>query len=296
MTTPPRPRVERFFITAKSEIPLLKLLTAHLPACYDAQTAIIHGGVWKAKERVLDPALIIKPRETVKVHTSPFQGQTYVMPPEHIIFQNADLLVVYKPNDLNVHAVPSSIYYNLMYGVNTWLRKQGETFNAHPVTRLDRPVEGLVIFPRNSNSERRLFEAVREKEVKKWYMAALPLNDKTLAAKKKYLHIRDRIVSDGRRTHIHQKGKEAHSLFIPHSQTPTIQFYSVFIFTGRRHQIRFHAARYLAPILGDRLYGSRVRLGEEEIALMCRGYNIPYRGKTIRVRLPQHVIQNFLER
>ncbi|MFC2155568.1 hypothetical protein ACFLRB_03635 [Acidobacteriota bacterium] len=66
--------------------------------------------------------------------------------------------------------------------------------------------------------------------------------------------------------------------------------YSVFPFTGRRHQIRFHASHYLAPIIGDTQYGSRFVLKPDEIALMCRGYNFPMKGKNLRIRVtPAHI-------
>jgi 23S rRNA-/tRNA-specific pseudouridylate synthase len=291
--TIPKPKVERFFITATEAVTVKQLLTAHLPDRYHPETVITHGGVWKDRKRIMDPSFKLRPRETLKVHTSPFQGKYYTLDPRHIIFENEDLLVVYKPRDLNVHGVPSSIYYTLTYGVNRYLEQQGIDFEANPVTRLDRPVEGLVIFPKNKSSERTLFKRVKQRQVKKWYMAALEKPEEPTAPPPKYLRIRDRIHNDGKRTCLDKNGKDADSLFVKTAGLEKADIYSIFIFTGRRHQIRFHAAHYLAPVIGDRLYGSHISLPPDEIALVCRGYNIPYRGQNLRIRLPGYLLDRF---
>jgi len=283
--------MKRFFITAKTETSLRELLITHLPSRYNAEVVIASGGVWKDKKRMTNPDYILHPMETVKVHVSSFQGKAYTIDRGQIIFENRDLMVVYKPCDLNVHAVPTSIQYNLAYGVNNYLQQQGLQFEATPVTRLDRPVEGLVIFSKNKSSERELFKLAKERKIKKWYMAAL---EKQGGPKR--LRIRDRISNNGTRTLLDPNGKPADSLFIRTQSLEHVDIYSVFIFTGRRHQIRFHASNYIAPIIGDAFYGSGVPLPPDEIALVCRGYNIPYRNQILKIRLPQNYLDRFLEK
>ncbi len=283
-------KVEKFFITAGKATSLLQLLTANLPERYDPKEVLSSGGVWLERKRITDPSYMMSPQETVKVHTSSFQGKKYVLDPAHIIFENSDLMVVYKPTNLNVHGVPSSQYYHLMHGVNVYLEQQGAGFAANPVTRLDRPVEGLVIFPKNKTSERKLFELIKKRKIKKWYMAALEKRDTTSP---KYLRITDNITNDGDHTFHDQEGKVADSLFVKVASLERADIYSVYIFTGRRHQIRFHAAQYLAPIIGDRFYGSSAQLPPDEIALICRGYNIPYQKETLRIRLPEVFLEQF---
>ncbi len=285
--------MKRFFITAKEDTALLELLSKNLPAQYNAEVVIASGGAWKDKKRVLIPGLIIRAEETIKVHVGDIQGKAYTLDKEQVIFENDDLLVIYKPSNLNVHAVPTSIHYHLSYGVDGYLRDQGIPFESTPITRLDRPVEGLVIFAKNKPSERRLFELGKKRKIKKWYLAALEKREKNDGPK--YLRIQDIISSDGRRTLLDDTGKAADSLFIKTASLENADIYSVFIFTGRRHQIRFHASHYLAPIIGDTLYGSSVSLPPDEIALVCRGYNIPYRKQILRIRLPQKYLDRFFE-
>lgn len=283
--------IKKFFITAKTDITLRQLLAVHLPPQTNGETAITSGGVWKDKKRVMDPDYILRAGETVKVHISSFQGRTYTLPKEHIIFENQDFMVVYKPCDLNVHSVPSTFYHNLTYGVNRYLEQQGIEFQSTPVTRLDRPVEGLVIFPKNKSSEQQLFKMVRLRKIKKWYMAALESSNGPQC-----LRIRDTLSNYGNRTFIDENGKEADSLFIKTQILEFAEIYSVFIFTGRRHQVRFHSSHYIAPILGDFFYGSSIKWEPDDIALVCRGYNIPFRKEKYKIRLPQCFLEKFFEK
>jgi 23S rRNA pseudouridine1911/1915/1917 synthase len=284
-------KIKRYFITAKADITLRLLLAGNLPSQTDAGVVITSGGVWKDRKRVMNPDEIIRARETVKVHVSTFQGITYTLPKEHIIFENQDFMVVYKPCNLNVHSVPSTFRYDLAYGVNQYLQGQGIDFTTTPVTRLDRPVEGLVIFPKNKISERQLFKSIERRKIKKWYMAALEGGKGP-----RCLRIRDKLNNLENRTRVHENGKDADSLFIKTHSLGHADVYSVFIFTGRRHQIRFHASNYIAPVIGDFFYGSTVRLEPNDIALLCRGYNIPFAGEVFKVRLPRGYLDRFYEK
>jgi 23S rRNA-/tRNA-specific pseudouridylate synthase len=291
--------VKKFFITAKENTPLKPLLEMYLPSRHKENVEIIiaSGGVWKDKKRIFAPHFLIHSQETVKVHISSFQGKTYILDEKDIVFENQDLMVVYKPPDLNVHAVPSTFFYNLTYAVNRCLEQQGTPFEAAPITRLDRPVEGLVIFPKHKTSERRLFRLVKQRKIQKWYTAALEhQKNHPGPGNPKRLRIRDKISNNGYRTLPDKNGKDADSLFIKTQSLETADIYSVFIFTGRRHQIRFHASHYIAPIIGDWFYGSSYRIGSDDVALVCRGYNIPYERKILRIRLPQHYLDQFYDK
>jgi 23S rRNA pseudouridine1911/1915/1917 synthase len=284
--------MKKYHITAKNDITLIDLLSEHLPATKDAATIITGGGVWCGrKKRVTQPEFLLKKGDTVRVYISPLQGLYYNIKDEQVVFEDDDLLVVYKPNNLNVHSVPSSLYYNLSFGVGQYLKKQGITMEPTPLMRLDRPVDGLVLFAKNKKSERDLFELIRNGKVKKWYVAALDTDKKI-----DRLKISDIINNEWSTTKLDPQGKKAVSRFVRCSSLKNANIYSVFPSTGRRHQIRFHAAHYLSPIIGDTLYGSRYRLNPEEIALMCRGYNFFTKGKNLRIRVSEAHLEAFVQK
>lgn len=283
--------MQKFFITTKDDVTLLDLLSEHLPASHDAETVITAGGVWHGRsKRITEPGFLLKKGDTVRVYTNPFQGRYYHLQDDQVIYEDEDLLVVYKPGNLNVHAVPSSLYYNLSYGVSQYLKKQGIDMEPTPPTRLDRPVEGLVLFAKHKKIERVLFKLVRKGRIRKWYMGALEKGEI------RRITIRDTIINEWSTTTFHPQGKKAVTCFIRVENLEIAGIYSIFPFTGRRHQIRFHASHYLAPIIGDNQYGSRYHLNPDEIALMCRGYNFRVKGKNLRIRAPKAQIESFYQK
>ncbi|MCK4764256.1 MAG: RNA pseudouridine synthase [Candidatus Aminicenantes bacterium] len=285
----------KFFITAKTTTTLLDLLTENLPKHHDAETVITCGGAWFGrKNRITDPRFRLKKNDTVQVYVNASQGLFYRIEKEHVVFEDEDLLALYKPGNLNVHAVPSSICYDLSYGVRCYLEQQGIATGPvppTPATRLDRPVAGVVLFGKNKNSERLLFELVRNGKVKKWYIAALEKGGQTVR-----LRIHDTIASSGHKTALHPEGKSAATCFVKIDTLAQAEIYSVFPFTGRRHQIRFHASHYLTPVVGDIQYGSRNTFAPNEIALLCRGYNLPWKGKNLKIRLSESFLNAFYQR
>lgn len=281
--------MQKYYITAKQDITLLDLLTEHLPGSHDAGTIITSGGAWYGRTtRITEPGYLLKKGDTVRVYISPQQGQYYYIKEDQVIFEDEDMIVVYKPCNLNVHAVPSSLYYNLSYGVGHYLKMQGIDLEPTPPMRLDRPVEGLVMFAKNKKNERVLFELVRNSRVRKWYMAALDKGNDI-----DHIKISDTIINEWSTTKLDPRGKKALTCFYKIHSLQDAVIYSVFPFTGRRHQIRFHASHYLSPIIGDVQYGSRYKLKPDEIALMCRGYNFLVKGKNLRIRVPKAHLDTF---
>lgn len=238
-----------------------------------------------------NPSQRIKKGETLKIYVSPFQGQQFELRKSQVVFENEDLLVVGKPANLNIHSVPSSMQYNLTFGVIQYLKLNGVSFEPTPPMRLDRPVQGLVVFGKNSSAEKRLFQLVKGKKIGKWYVGVLENTGHP-----PYLRVQDKILNNGARSTPHELGKDAHSLFCKRESLQGIEIFSIFIFTGRRHQIRAHAAHYLAPIVGDRQYGSKIKLKSDEIALQCNGYNIPWEGKILRLRQDPQAYDNLKQR
>lgn len=269
--------LKKYFITVNREDSLENILAAHLPGGVAGETVIGSGGVWLEKKRILAPDHPVRSGQTLVVYTSSGQGSHYRLPPEHIIFEDRDLLAVYKPPLINVQADWASLQNNLTSGVNDYL---ATGYQAIPLTRLDFPVQGLVLYARHKRAERELFELSRERKIHKLYTALIEPG-----MERGCLRVKDRL-GFGRKAVVSKKGKPAHSLFIFRQDHGTARVYSVILFTGRRHQIRFHAANYLAPIVGDRLYGSRSKAGKGGIGLVCSGYNFTFRGGRFRLRLP----------
>ncbi len=268
-------------ITAKRASVVLDLLKENLPAGYEAESLLTAGAVWLGKGRPA-PGRSLDAGETLRVYLRSKQSDAYRIDPEHVIFQDSALLVVYKPPGLPVQGDPASRSHHLSYGVWEYLGSPA-AWKPAPITRIDQPVSGLVLFGACPESEKSLFALMRDRGVFKWYRTFLS------GSSASGCRLVDLSLShSGRSIRIDPEGKLARTLFIPGEKRATGQLYSAFPLTGRRHQIRVHAASTLAPIVGDTLYGGPPGKAEG-ISLCCVGLNLTLAEKRYRIRLPQRL-------
>jgi 23S rRNA pseudouridine1911/1915/1917 synthase len=283
---------KKFFITAKNSKPLLALLKDHLPADVSAEKVLNSGAVWFNRKRLLDPAIEIAAQETVLAYSCHTQGQYYALASDAIIFENDDFLAVHKPPGITSISDRSNLYWNLTHGVHEYLRSQGSSYVPSAINRLDFMVRGLALYAKNKATEKQLFRLTEKRRIGKIYMALVEKQSKPVHC----LRVRDSL-SFLKRAFADPEGKPSHSLFIYRSSQDIGDFYSVVIFSGRRHQIRFHASQYLSPIIGDTYYKGSIRTPNQHIGLVAMGYNFRLYGKRYHIRLPnpEQVLGNCLK-
>lgn len=184
-----------------------------------------------------------------------------------VLYCDNHLLVAVKPAGLLTQ--PDSLEQeNLEEWVKEWIKKEfqkpGEVF-LHPVHRLDRPVSGLVLFARTSKSLSRLNEAVRCKEIQRFYIAEVEgIIPHKIGRLDHYLIHADHCATVGKEGDLgakHARLSYAVLHYMPHSTLVQIE-----LDTGRYHQIRAQFAAIGHPIFGDERYGGRNQ-GNEEIRL-----------------------------
>lgn len=131
---------------------------------------------------------------------------------------------------------------------------------AYPVHRLDRYTTGIFVIACDSYAARDLSETL---QLKKWYKI---YHGKI--APGKYPNsgvIRDDVY-----------GKAAETRYKVLERNPEYSLVEFEPITGRMHQIRWHAACKLAPLLGDMKFGSEV-VGK--MCLRCIYLQLEFRGK-----------------
>ncbi len=266
---------KRFITVTEKKSTVGRELGRHL-ATGEGAAILKAGGVWLNRQRLLDPGHPLHRGETLTLFSSRDQGRIYRLEDSQVLYHQDDLLAVVKPAGINVQADHACLACNLTAAVHHYL---GGGFAPTAVTRLDLPVQGIVLFACSSQAEQELFRLMREGRVRKKYIALLEPGPGPTR-----LRVRDRLAFTDRARQAPQ-GKPAHTLFCLHSRAESFHRYHVALFTGRRHQIRAHAAGYLRPILGDRRYGARSRLAAQSIGLLASGYNLAWRGRKVRLRL-----------
>ncbi len=276
--TPKFNNAKRFFVTARQPISAVDLLASELKAQCDPKTVIDAGGVWLDRTRVTDPNLLLETGQTLRIYVSKFQSKHYHLHANQIVYEDEQLLIINKPSGVTAVADRSDQFYNVTAAVHAYLKKQNIHINYAPINRLDFMVSGLMIYAKTAKSVRLLSQAIQTRKIHKLYEATLTPKDGLPTR----LRIKTKLDFAGKAFES-PNGRLADSLFQYKGDRDGNPLYSVIIFTGRRHQIRAHAALYLSPILGDDLYGKPNQ--DPPLSLRAIGLNFWLLGKRYRIRL-----------
>lgn len=229
-----------------------------------------------------------------------------------IIYEDAQLLIVYKPVGVYAHSGNEKDAVCLIDEIQKYLYDKGEyypeeeqTFAPALCNRIDRNTEGLVIAAKNAEALRAMNEAIRDRSVHKCYLAItaapLPKRRDCCTAWLKKEHSRNMVsISDVRRDGTWQEIRTQYAVLAQHGSR---QLVHIRLLTGRTHQIRAHLAHLHAPLLGDPKYGGRSRTEENQClcaySLLFAGMQpsaVSYlEGKEITVPLPAFVKTYFPE-
>jgi len=170
--------------------------------------------------------------------------------PVKIVFENEDLLVAFKPR--NIETISEESNDDLLNKLMVELSK--ELFAVH---RLDRNTEGLVIFAKNKKSKDCLDEAIKNRKLEKFYLAKVigkleNKQEKLVAYLKKDEKRSQVFVSDN----IQRGYEEIKTNYKVLNETGEFSILEVELVTGKTHQIRAHLSHIGHPILGDEKYGN----------------------------------------
>lgn len=180
-----------------------------------------------------------------------------------IVYEDDEILVVNKPSDMPTH--PSINHYEGTLA-NAVMHKFKDTkFVFRAINRLDADTTGLVIIAKNQYSANELNRQIRNREIKKVYLAIccgkLPYNSGTVEKniKRAQESVIKRIVSDD--------GQYAKTDYEVLEYKDGFSLVKLRLHTGRTHQIRVHMAYINAPLYADFIYGEGIE--NERVRLHC---------------------------
>ncbi|MGB5260922.1 MAG: 23S rRNA pseudouridine(1911/1915/1917) synthase RluD [Gammaproteobacteria bacterium] len=174
-----------------------------------------------------------------------------------IIHEDADLLVINKPAGLVVHPAagnPSGTLLNALLHHDAGLATLPRAGIVH---RLDKGTTGLMVVARNLTAHKRLVDALQARTVRREYLAVV---NSVLTAGGTIDAPIGRHPVDRKRMAVVAGGKQAITHFLVQARYRAHTLIRVSLETGRTHQIRVHMASNRTPIVGDPVYGGRLRL------------------------------------
>ena len=196
-----------------------------------------------------------------------------------VLFEDDSILVCYKPAGMATQTKNIG-EKDMESEVNNYLASEHQPPSAKVVHRLDQPVEGVMVFAKNSDAASKLTKQITEHTFKKKYYAiinreAFP-NEGELVD---YL-VKDnrtnlsKVVKDG-----DPRGKKAILRYRVVEQWDDKKLLDIDLFTGRHHQIRIQLASRTAPIVGDVKYGGISTGHNLALCSYHIGFNHPVTGE-----------------
>lgn len=178
--------------------------------------------------------------------------------PLDIVYEDNDIIVVNKPKGMVVHPAngnPDGTLVNaIMAKCKGTLSGIGGEIRPGIVHRLDKDTSGLLIVAKNDQAHINMSKQIKDREVKKIYIALVKGN---IAEDEATINMPiGRSTKDRKKMAVRKDGKEAITHFKVLKRYDKYTLLEIKIDTGRTHQIRVHMAEIGHPVVGDSVYSS----------------------------------------
>lgn len=199
-----------------------------------------------------------------------------------ILGEDQYLLVLYKPSKLVTmgNMGEDSLYARAL----NYLQKKSDE-KLYCCHRLDKETEGIVVMAKGHHAKKAMDDLFYKRKVFKEYLAIVPSGIKELFDQSKWkdedrkflkilkeknelwLEITLPIYGIKTRSHVSfEKGQSAYTKFCIVSENEDSSQLRVQLKSGRFHQIRCHLSHLGYPLLGDSVYGSKIKIDLSLIA------------------------------
>ncbi|MEE4186643.1 MAG: 23S rRNA pseudouridine(1911/1915/1917) synthase RluD [Gammaproteobacteria bacterium] len=205
------------------------------------------------------PRLRVKAGQQARVtpqHQPVIESRSQALPLA-VLYEDADVIVINKPAGLVVHPGAGNPDGTLLNGLLHHAPELSQLPRAGILHRLDKDTSGLLLIARSLRAHTRLTRDLEQREIRREYRAVC--NDRLTAGgcvnapvgRHRVQRTRMAVTSAGRLAVTHYRVLQR---FAAHT------FIAVRLETGRTHQIRVHMLHEGHPLVGDPVYGGRLKI------------------------------------
>ena len=213
--------------------------------------ALINNKAFKPKDKVNGSQIVMLSLN--KKQNNDWSAENIAL---NIVFEDEDIIIINKPFGLVTHPGAGNWNGTLANALLYYDPELSKLDRAGIVHRLDKNTSGLMVIARNEKSQKYLVEQLQSHSVAREYSAIVyghmisggSINDPIGRDPKD--RIKQAVSSNGKDATTHYRVIDR---FKSHTHVKAI------LETGRTHQIRVHLSHIGYPLLGDPMYGGRVR-------------------------------------
>ncbi len=215
--------------------------------------------------------------------------------PLDVVYEDDDIIVVNKPKGMVVHPANGNPDGTLVNAVMSLCKGSlsgiGGEIRPGIVHRLDKDTSGLIIIAKNDVAHINLSKQIKDRRVKKIYIALVRGN---VGENEATINMPiGRSTKDRKKMAVRKDGKEAVTHFKVLKRYGKYTLLELKIDTGRTHQIRVHMAEIGHPVVGDMIYSNgKNEFGVEGQMLHAKSLDFqhPVTGKQIHLEaeLPKY--------
>lgn len=175
----------------------------------------------------------------------------------NIVYEDSSLIVINKPMATVVHPAAGHSEGTLLNGLLHHCTQLNRLPRAGIVHRLDKDTTGLMVVAKTLQAHTSLVQQLQARNVTREYEAIV---SGTLTAGGTIDLPLGRHPVNRKKRAVLEKGQEAITHYTVIKRFPAHTHILVKLETGRTHQIRVHLSHMKYPIVGDKLYGGRLRI------------------------------------
>jgi 23S rRNA pseudouridine1911/1915/1917 synthase len=233
-----------------------------------AGNVTVDGKTLRPKDKLLGGERILLTVQLVQ--ETPFEPEPI---PLDIVYEDESLLVINKPAGLVVHPATGNWKGTLLNALLHHVPALAQVPRAGIVHRLDKATTGLLVVAKTLESQTALVEQLQARSFTREYDAVV---NGVLTGGGTVNEPIGRHPVDRKRMAVVRTGKEAVTHYRVAERFRAHTHIKVRLETGRTHQIRVHMAHQRYPLIGDPVYGGRLRLppaSGEALIQMLRGFS-----------------------